>query len=256
MNILDRLVSEAHARAESLDGDLLRRRAGFSDPPRSIIEALSSAAGLAVIAEVKRRSPSAGDIDATLDPVAQASRYADGGAAAISVLTEPDHFGGSLDDLRRVRAAVDVPVLRKDFIVASSQVFEARVGGADAILLIVSALDDATLRRLRELSEDLGMDALVEAHDEAEVERALASGARIIGINNRDLSTFEVDLATAESLAPLLSDVEVTVAESGIHSVADAARMAAAGYRAVLVGEALVRAEDPAQMVVDLGSAS
>ena len=263
MSILDQLVAEAHVRAEVLDGDVLRRRSGFADPPRDLASALQPQpeSTLAVIAEVKRRSPSAGDIDEALDPIAQARAYVEGGAAAISVLTEPDHFGGSLDDLRRVRATVDVPVLRKDFIVAPDQVFESRVAGADAILLIVAALADDLLERLLDLAHQTGMAVLVEAHDKTEVERALAAGARVIGVNNRNLATFEVDLATAESLSQVLTDGLATgglvagVAESGIHSAQDAARMAAAGYGAILVGEALVRAPDPAEMVRTLRSA-
>jgi indole-3-glycerol phosphate synthase len=255
MSILDQLIAEAHIRAELLDGDVLRRRSGFASPPRDFVRALQPESGLAVIAEVKRRSPSAGDIDAALDPVAQARSYAAGGAAAISVLTEPDHFGGSLDDLRHVRAEVDLPVLRKDFIVSPDQVFEARVAGADAILLIVAALDDDLLARLLALTQQVGMAALVEAHDRGELERALEAGAEVIGVNNRNLATFEVDLATAESLGELLGEAVVAVAESGIHGPDDAARMASAGYGALLVGEALVRAPDPAALVTSLRQA-
>lgn len=249
-------MAEAQQRAQALDEDVLRRRAAFADPPRSVLAALDATPGLAVIAEVKRRSPSAGDIDAMLDPVTQASAYASGGAAAVSVLTEPDHFGGSLDDLRRVRSAIEAPVLRKDFIVAPGQVFEARVAGADAVLLIVAALSQPVLERLIGQVQDLGMTPLVEVHDGPETERALSAGARLIGVNNRDLATFDVDLATAETLAPLLVDAEATVAESGIATPEDARRMADAGYRAVLVGEALVRAPDPAAMVRALSGAT
>jgi indole-3-glycerol phosphate synthase len=233
----------------------LRARAAATPPARDFAAALA-APGLQVIAEVKRRSPSAGILAADLDPVAQAGRYAAGGAAAISVLTERDHFDGSLDDLIAVRAAVDLPVLRKDFLVHPAQVWEARASGADAVLLIAAVLDDALLGSLLAVTAGAGMAALVEVHDPAEAARAVAAGARIVGVNNRDLRTFVTDLAVAERLAPLLDAVPVTVAESGVTGPDDAARMAAAGYDAVLVGEALVRASDPAQALAALRGAA
>ncbi|NNC43087.1 MAG: indole-3-glycerol phosphate synthase TrpC [Acidimicrobiia bacterium] len=252
MSVLDGLVAEAHVRANRLDLAVVRRRAGFADPARNVMRALSGAPGLGVIAEVKRQSPSAGVIAGDLDPVRQAIAYASGGATAISILTEPDHFGGSLDDLRFVRTEVDLPILRKDFIVAPEQVYEARVAGADALLLIVAALDQQLLKLLIKTTEQTGMTPLVEVHDTAEAQRAMEAGARLVGVNNRNLATFEVDLTTAESVAPSLAADVLTVAESGIKTGEDARRMEAAGYRAVLVGEALVRTADPAALVAEL----
>jgi indole-3-glycerol phosphate synthase len=207
---------------------------------------------MSVIAEVKRRSPSRGDLAPDLDPAIQAGRYAAGGAAAISVLTEPEFFGGSAGDLTTVVRKTGIPVLRKDFILDESQIWEARSWGASAVLLIVAALDDAQLTDLIGSAAEVGLDALVEVHDTEEARRAVDAGAEIVGVNNRDLRDFSVDLATAEKVAPLLADVEVTVAESGIFVGADAKRMAAAGYDAVLVGEALVKAEDPAALIEEL----
>jgi indole-3-glycerol phosphate synthase len=219
-------------------------RCADAPPVRDLVAALT-APGLGVIAEVKRRSPSRGPLALDLDPVERAGAYQRGGAAAVSVLTEPDHFSGSDADLVAVRAAVSLPVLRKDFTLAASQIWEARAIGADAILLIVAALDDSTLRALHETALEVGVAALVEVHDEGEAERALEAGARIVGVNNRDLTTFHVDLATSERLAPMLEGCDVTIAESGILEPADAARMAVAGFDAVLVGESLVRSGDP-----------
>lgn len=208
--------------------------------------------GLSVIAEIKRRSPSRGMINAELDPIAQGGSYDRGGAAAISVLTERRHFDGSPADLVAVRSEVRCPVLRKDFVVHELQVAEARAMGADAVLLIVAILEDAVLTRLVDAVRGFGMTPLVEVHDEGEVARALAAGADVLGVNNRDLSTFEVDLATAERLAPRTAEARVRVAESGIWDRNDAVRMFESGYDAVLVGEALVRAADPAELLTTL----
>jgi indole-3-glycerol phosphate synthase len=227
-----------------------RAKAARQTPARDFLGALT-APGLSVIAEIKRASPSRGLIDADLDPVTTAAAYELGGAAAISVLTEPHHFHGSLDDLENVRAAVELPVLRKDFIVDPVQIWEARAAGADAVLLIVAALDDATLAGLLNESQEAGVEALVEAHDARELDRARSAGARLIGINNRDLESFEVDLTTAELVARTLTGV-VSVAESGIWSAADARRMEASGYDAILVGESLVRAADPIRLLAEL----
>jgi indole-3-glycerol phosphate synthase len=205
--------------------------------------------GVAVIAEVKRRSPSKGAIDADLDPVALARAYEQGGAACLSVLTDVDHFGGSPADLQAARAAVSLPVLRKDFTVSAHDVVDARLMGADAVLLIAAALDDAELRDLHDLGRELGLDLLVEVHDEPELERAVAIGATCVGVNQRDLVTFEVDTARAVRVAPTLPAGVVRVAESGISNPADAAVLAGAGYHAVLVGEHLVRNGDPAGAV-------
>lgn len=203
---------------------------------------------LSVIAEVKRRSPSRGVIDAAVDPVGLAQQYEAGGAAAISVLTEPTFFDGSLHDLECVRRDVALPVLRKDFILDEAQIWEARAAGADSVLLIVAALEGSQLAELLAAARAVGMEPLVEVHTAADVEVALGAGARIVGVNNRDLTTFEVDLATAEALRVELGDV-VAVAESGIWTSDDAARMHAAGYDAVLVGESLVRSDSPADVI-------
>lgn len=203
------------------------------------------AAESSVIAEVKRSSPSKGHLAEIADPASLAREYAAGGAAAISVLTEQRRFSGSLADLVAVRAAVDVPLLRKDFIVTSYQLVEARAAGADLALLIVGALDDDTLRRLHDEARELGLTPLIEVHDEAETERAVALGAELIGVNNRNLKTLEVDNATFTRLAPLIPDDRVKVAESGVLGVRDVQQFVDAGARAVLVGEALVKDGDP-----------
>lgn len=203
------------------------------------------ARGSSVIAEVKRRSPSKGTLAEIPDPAVLAAAYARGGAAAISVLTEQRRFGGSLDDLRAVRAAVDVPILRKDFIVETYQLVEARAVGADLALLIVAALDDDSLRRLHDEAQELGLTVLVEVHDEAEVERALALDAELVGVNSRNLKTLEVDPDVFGRLAPQIRGDEVLVAESGITGVADVERFVADGAGVVLVGEALVKDGDP-----------
>jgi indole-3-glycerol phosphate synthase len=207
------------------------------------------APGLSVIAEVKRASPSKGHLASIDDPAALARSYAAGGAAAISVLTEQRRFGGSLADLAAVRAAVPTPLLRKDFVVTEYQLWEGRAAGADLALLIVAALTQAELEHLLAVAGELGLTALVETHTPIEIRRAVDAGAELIGVNNRNLKTLEVDLGCFERLAPLLPPGVVTVAESGILTVADAARMAAAGADAVLVGEALVKDGDPAAAI-------
>ena len=208
--------------------------------------------GLSVIAEVKRRSPSKGDLAEIPDPAELARAYAAGGADAISVLTESRRFGGSLADLDTVRAAVDTPLLRKDFVVTEYQVVEARAHGADLVLLIVAALDDAELRHLHDAVRGWGMTALVEVHDEAEIERALAVDAELVGVNARNLKTLEVDPGTFGRLVGRLPDHVVKVAESGVGGPEDAARYAAEGADVVLVGEALVKDGDPAAAVAAL----
>jgi indole-3-glycerol phosphate synthase len=239
-------VAEAHAQA-SLDapGHLAPSVATSSRALGRLHETLTrarAAGRLGVIAEAKRRSPSRGDIAPGLDAAEQAGAYETAGADAVSVLTEPTRFGGTLEDLADVAAAVDLPVLRKDFIVDACQVREAAAAGAAAVLLIVAALDDATLGRLLRECAACGLDALVEAHDAEEVLRALAAGASIVGINNRDLRSLEVDLAVTEQLASLVPpDGVLLVSESGIATSADARRVAEAGAHAVLVGEALMR---------------
>ncbi len=254
--MLDDILGSVRSRLPAVVAgeERLRREAAARAPAADFAGALTDP-GLAVIAEIKRRSPSAGTLAPDLDPAGQARRYETGGAAAISVLTEPDHFAGSLGDLQAVKAAVELPVLRKDFTLHPAQVWEARAAGADAVLLIVAILDDGDLALLLKTAAAAGLAALVEVHTAAEAERAVAAGASIVGVNNRDLTTFAVDLATAEQVAPLLDGVPVRVAESGVSDPAGAARMAAAGYHAVLVGEALVRAGDPAGMVAALREA-
>ena len=211
-----------------------------------------------LIAEVKRASPSRGLLRADLDAVALARSYAEAGAAAVSVLTEERYFRGSLADLKAVREALDglgearPPLLRKDFVFDMYQVFEARAYGADAVLLIAAILNPGLLTSLIALGRSLGLECLVEVHDEAELERALMAGADIVGINNRDLRTFEVDLATTERLRPLVPPEVTVVAESGVHTRADVQRLAALGVHGVLIGEALVLAEDPAAKIREL----
>jgi indole-3-glycerol phosphate synthase len=248
VSILDEIL--AHKR-EELEAELRERpaaelaeRALRTPPTRGFRRALCEAPEPRVIAEVKRRSPSRGEIRPDLDPVACAKAYAEAGAAAISVLTDERFFGGHLDHLGAVRAAVDVPLLRKDFVIDAYQIDQARVAGADAVLLIVAALEPALLAELHTHAQGLGLDALVEVHDEAELERALVAGADLLGINNRDLRSFRVELATSERLAPLVPEGVVWVAESGIHTSADLERLRAAGAQAVLVGESLMRAPD------------
>jgi indole-3-glycerol phosphate synthase len=219
------------------------------DPPRDPMPHFRGA-GNSVIAEVKRKSPSKGHLAEITDPASLAGKYAAGGAAAISVLTERRRFGGSLDDLRAVRAAVDVPILRKDFIVDSYQLVEARAAGADLALLIVAALPGDQLRRLHDEARELGLTVLVEVHDEAEAERAVELGAELVGVNARNLKTLAVDNETFGRLAPLLcstsgADDRVLVAESGIFSAADVQRYVDQGARVTLVGEALVKDGDP-----------
>src|SRR3954469_2705635 len=233
-----------------------RRPAAVLDAARACAPARGFAAALrdgsAVIAEVKRRSPSKGPIGPDLDPVVLASAYERGGAACLSVLTDGKFFGGSAADLAAARDAVAVPVLRKDFTVSLFDVCDARLMGADALLLIVAALDDAELRDFHALAVELGIDALVEVHDEPELERALAVDAQVIGVNQRDLVTFAVDTERAVRLAPLMPPPVVRVAESGIGGPDDAAPLFVAGYEAVLVGESLVRSADPAVAVAAL----
>jgi indole-3-glycerol phosphate synthase len=210
---------------------------------------------VAVIAEVKRSSPSKGALAPIADPAALARDYERGGAHAISVLTEPRRFGGSLADLAAVRAAVDVPVLRKDFVVSAYQVWEARAYGADLVLLIVAALDQSALVSLAERTASLGMTAVVEVHDETELDRALDAGATVVGVNARDLRTLEIDRTLFARLAPWVPEGVVKVAESGVRGPHDLLAYAAAGADAVLVGEGLVRARDPRGAVAELVTA-
>jgi indole-3-glycerol phosphate synthase len=206
----------------------------------------------AIIAEFKRHSPSAGDIQAGADPVEIARLYEAGGAAAMSVLTEPEHFKGSLDDLRRVAAAVGLPLLRKDFAVDRHQVYEAAIAGAEAVLVIIAGLTDADALKLLDAAHKVHLDALVEVHTAPEFERAAALGAKLIGVNNRNLKTLQVDLETSLRLAELAPPDATLVAESGLRTRADIERLQSAGYKAFLIGEALMRAGDPLTALSEL----
>ena len=208
-----------------------------------------AATGLGLIAEVKKASPSAGVIAADVDPVGQAARYAAAGASAISVLTDEKFFSGKLDYLTRIRREVSVPLLRKDFIVHEVQIHEAAVAGADAVLLIVAALEQDELAKFLEVARGIGLEALVEVHDEEEMERALATGATLLGVNNRNLRTFEVDLDTTARLARMAGPQHILISESGIKTADDARRVRDAGASALLVGETLMRADDVADTV-------
>lgn len=252
---LDRILA-AHRRAAAADSRSLDRLLDAAQQCASSVRgfrsALEGADGLAVIAEIKRRSPAKGDLVGHLVPDVLAKEYAGGGATCLSVLTDGEFFGGSAADLIDARAATGLPVLRKDFTVGPADVCDARLMGADAVLLIVAALSPLELRRLAQLAAGLGLDALVEIHDEAEIEVALSAGATVIGVNQRDLVTFQVDAERAERLACVIPDGVVRVAESGIRGPDDARRLAAAGYDAILVGEAVVTASDPAAAVAAL----
>ena len=204
---------------------------------------------LGVIAEVKKASPSVGLIDPDFDPVRQAKRYLDGGASCLSILTDEKYFQGSLSYLTQISKFSDAPLLRKDFMIHEVQIHEAVVTGADAILLIVAALHDETMRRLYDEAKSFSLDVLVEVHDLREMERALELGADLIGINNRNLKTFAVDLSTTEQLAEEVPDDVLLVSESGIKSLEDARRVLEAGANAVLIGEALMRAHDPSREI-------
>ena len=232
----------------------LKEQAAGVAPARDV-ESILSGDDVCVIAEVKRASPSKGALADIPDPAALASEYAAGGAHAISVLTEQRRFGGSLADLAAVRAAVDVPVLRKDFIVTSYQLWEAKVYGADLVLLIVAALDQEALVSLVERTRSLGLTPLVEVHDEEEVDRAVLAGASVIGVNARSLKTLEVDRGTFARVAPLIPDSIITIAESGVRDARDLIAYAEAGADAVLVGESVVTGRDPRSAVHDLVTA-
>lgn len=231
--------------------DRLRERPLFSAPVRGFVRALSGDRRR-IIAEVKKASPSKGLIRAEFDPVAIARSYAAGGASAISVLTEERFFQGRLRDLEDIRAAVGLPLLRKDFTIDPYQLFEARAYGADAVLLIAAMLDAKRMRDLRQQATELSLDALVEVHTENELAAAVEAGAQLIGVNNRDLKTFEVDLATAERLAPLVPAGMAAVCESGIDSLEQIRRMERCGIHAFLIGESLMRSPEPGEKLREL----
>ncbi|CAB4825951.1 MAG: indole-3-glycerol-phosphate synthase TrpC [Actinobacteria bacterium] len=257
---LDRILDTHRARAADDQRSLgsLVEAAQEMPPARGFRAALVEAStldGIAVIAEVKRRSPSKGALAVNLDPAVLGAAYAAGGAACLSALTDVEFFGGSAADLAAARAASGRPVLRKDFTVSANDVCDARLMGADCVLLIAAALDDTELEAFHSLARTVGLDALVEVHDEAELARAIAVGADLVGVNQRDLITFQVDQQRAVRMAPRMPSGVVRVAESGIRGPADARVLAAAGYHALLVGESLVKAADPAAAVADLRAA-
>jgi indole-3-glycerol phosphate synthase len=253
---LDRILAAHRAVAALDDRDLdgLTVRAQSAEPVRGFARALTGGAGVAVIAEVKRASPSKGLLAPDLDAARIAVDYQSGGAAALSVLTDREFFRGSTEDLVAARAATDLPVLRKDFTIAPADVLDARCMGADAVLLIAAALSPQELNDLLNLATSVGLDALVEVHDEDEAQRALAAGAGLIGVNQRDLYSFEVDTDRAVRVARTLPDKVIRVAESGIRDGDDVSRLGAAGFDAVLVGEALVSSPDPARALRQLRS--
>ncbi len=249
MDVLERIIRAKRAEVERDRVEVPMRRiierASAAPPPQDLIAALRRPGGVRVIAEVKRASPSRGAIQEAADPIAVARAYAEAGAAAISVLTESQFFLGSPDHLAAARQAVAVPVLRKDFLFDEYQVYQSRALGADALLLIARILDDKGLARLIGVARSLHMEALVEVHGEEEIDRALACGAAIVGVNNRDLATLSVSIDTSLRLAARLPDSVVRVSESGIEERADIDRLRAVGYDAFLIGERLMREGDP-----------
>ena len=259
MTVLDRIVADKRAElAERMAArplEQVRAAAEAAATPRDLHAALHDGP-LAIIAEIKRRSPSKGALRPELDPADTARLYGAHGAAAISVLTESRHFGGSDDDLRAARAATALPALRKDFTLDAYQLYEARAIGADAVLLIASILAPPVLAELIGLAQRLDLAAIVEVHDAGELAAALDGGAAIVGINNRDLKTFEVSLETCLSLRPRVPSGIVTVAESGVHTPADIARIAAAGFDAALIGESLLATPDPGAALAALVAAA
>jgi indole-3-glycerol phosphate synthase len=258
VTVLDEILAGVRAdlaeRQQRVPLEHLKKRVGRLPQPRDPLPLLRTES-VAIVAEVKRSSPSKGALAAIADPAALARDYEAGGASAISVLTERRRFGGDLDDLAAVRAAVDLPVLCKDFIVSSYQLWEARAHGADLVLLIVAALQQNALVSLVERAESLGLTPLVECHTEDEVHRALDAGARLVGVNTRDLKTLHVDRSVFARLAPLIPPPVITVAESGVRGPHDVIEYARVGADAVLVGESLVTGRDPRSAVADLVAA-
>lgn len=258
-DFLEKIVAARRARVEAdragRDEAELRAQAALlrsGQATQRLRSALRSGSDVAIIAEFKRASPSLGEIRPGADPAQVVALYEAGGAAAISVLTEPEFFKGSLDDLRAARAVTRLPILRKDFIFDEIQIVEAAAGGADAVLLIVAVLSDEDLARFRDLAEELGLDALVEVHDVDEMERATQCGATLIGVNNRNLRTFQTSLETSIELAALAPADTTLVSESGIASRADVERLEGCGYRGFLIGESLMRAADPVALLESL----
>lgn len=258
MNVLDTLLTgvreDLAVRQRAVGLDQLKEQARRARDAQDPMPAFR-APGISVIAEIKRASPAKGQLAEIGDPAALAAEYVAGGAAAISVLTEQRRFGGSLADLRAVRAEVDVPVLCKDFIVSAYQLWEARAAGADLALLVVAALDQPALVSLTERAVSIGLTPLVEVHDADEARRALAAGAQLVGVNNRNLHTLEIDRDTFARVAPVLGDEVVKVAESGVRGAHDVIEFHRAGADVVLVGETLVTGADPRATVADLVAA-
>jgi indole-3-glycerol phosphate synthase len=251
---LDRILERHRALAaqDTRQLDVLLADAHQMPPARGFRSALQAGESLAVISEIKRRSPSKGDLNPDLDPASMAKTYEAGGAACLSVLTDEEFFGGSVADLQAARAACALPVLRKDFTVAPSDVADARLMGADCLLLIVAAMRACMLSDLHALAVELGLDVLVEVHDEHDLEAALHAEATMIGVNQRDLYTFEVDHERAVRLAGVIPDGVVKIAESGVRGADDARMLSDAGYDAILVGETLVTAADPRSAIVQM----
>ena len=253
--ILDTIVARKREEVARLRQDGIRGPGKDVDPPRGFLRALTAFPGVAIIAEAKKASPSKGVIQPDFDPVAIARRYKAGGAHAMSVLTDVDFFQGSIDYLPLVRETVDLPVLRKEFIIDPVQIEEAGLYGADAILLIAAILDSVQMRDFRQMAEELGMDVLVEVHDEAELESALVAESRLIGINNRNLNDFTVDLNTTFRLQRLLPEHIPVVSESGIASRQDMTRLREAGVAAALIGESLMRSANQSGTLQEFMSA-
>ena len=251
---LDRILARHRelAGADTRSVDVLLDEAKQMAPARGFRDALAAATQLAVISEIKRRSPSKGDLNVGLDPTEWARTYEAGGASCLSVLTDEEFFGGSVADLQAARAACSLPVIRKDFTVSELDVLDARLMGADCVLLIAAALDRDELVGLHQLATEVGLDVLVEIHDDVELEHALEADATLIGVNQRDLVTFQVDHARAVRMAGVIPDHAVKVAESGVRGADDARMLEAAGYDAVLVGETLVTSGDPEAAIAEL----
>lgn len=255
IKILNRKREEIAERSANVSLESLKQQSASADTVRGFIKSIEnkiSSQQSAVIAEIKKASPSKGVLREDFKPAEIASSYANNGAACLSVLTDKDYFQGHESFLQQARAACGVPVIRKDFIVDPYQVYEARAIDADCILLIVSALDDENLQSLLDLSHELGMDVLMEVHDEPEMERALKTGARLIGINNRNLRTFDTSLDTTLDMLNMVSDNHILVTESGIHTKDDVQLMRANNVNAFLVGEAFMRADDPGKKLAEL----
>jgi indole-3-glycerol phosphate synthase len=252
MSILETILQSTRAEVEQRKLAAQPAPVATSARPAGRLRAALTQPGIGVIAEIKRRSPSAGELRADVDVAAIAAAYEQGGAGALSVLTEGPHFGGSLEDLRAARAACSLPILRKDFIVDEFQLHEALAAGADAVLLIVAALSAEQLAGLHAQASAIGLDVLVEVHDERELETALAAGAQIVGVNNRDLRDFTVDIERTFALLAQMPPQTIVVSESGIASAEQLHRFADAGVSAVLVGESLMRAQDPAAALAAL----